>query len=235
MDLLLHLVRKNEVDIFDIPIASITHQYIEYIDWMREMNLEVAGDFLIMAATLIEIKARMLLPSTRVEGMEDEEEGNDPRQDLIRRLAEYQQYRDASRILEEQNQLERDVFLRGGIAQDASALDIEFKEVSVFALMEAFRRLLEKLDQQVAFTIETTEMSVRDKMGELMEKLRHQRELHFEALFSPSPSRMEIVTCFLALLELMRMRFIKVYQAVSLGIIRIILAVENGEGSPFIH
>jgi len=235
LDLLLYLVRKNEVDIFDIPIATITHQYLEYIGWMREMNLEVAGDFLIMAATLIEIKVRMLLPSTRDDGTEEEEEGGDLRQDLIRRLKEYQQYRDASRILEEQNQLERDVFLRGGIEQDASALDIEFKEASVFTLVEAFRRLLEKLDQQDALTIETSEMSIRDKMGELLEKLRHRGELRFEALFSSSPSRMEIVTCFLALLELMRLRLIKVYQAVSQGIIRIILAVKNDERTPFIH
>lgn len=235
LDLLLYLVRKNEVDIFDIPIATITHQYLEYIDWMREMSLEVAGDFLTMAAMLIEIKARMLLPATGEEE-NDEEEGLDPRQDLIRRLTEYQQYREVSLILEEKKRLGFDVFLRGGIPEDTPALSFEFKEVSIFELVDAFRHVLNKLEQPGAFTVETTEMSVRDKIGELMEKLRQKKELYFEDLFSAAPSRIEIVTCFLAMLELMKLKLIKVYQAVSLGIIQVKLAVdENDKGTKSIN
>jgi segregation and condensation protein A len=233
LDLLLHLVRKNEVDIFDIPIATITHQYLEYLSWITEMNLEVAGDFLLMAATLIQIKARMLLPSTPDEANGDEEEGADPRRELLLRLAEYQQFREAGQVLEKQHQLERDVFLRGGISQYLT--ETKFKTVSVFALVDAFRLLLEKLKKEDALTVDTTELSVRDKMRELMEKLRQHRELRFEALFSPSPTRLEIVTCFLALLELMRLQFIKVYQAVSHGAISIVLAVENGKADLFIQ
>jgi segregation and condensation protein A len=235
LDLLLHLVRKNEVDILDIPIAIITHQYLEYIRWMKELNLDVAGDFLLMAATLIQIKARMLIPSNQDQVTEDEEEGGDPRQALIRRLAEYQRFREATYVLEKHHQLERDVFLRGNIAQDVTAGDSEYKMVSVFALVDAFRQLLENLDKEDALTVDTTELSIRDKMGELMKKLHQHRELRFEALFSSSPTRLEIVTCFLALLELMRLRLIKVYQALSLGVIRIILAVENGKSSKSIQ
>jgi len=138
MDLLLHLIKKNEVDIYDIPIATITAQYMEYVEMMKTLNLEIAGEFLLMAATLIYIKSKMLLPFSEDEGSSEDEELGDPRQELVRRLLEYQRYKDAAAQLEQTRILQRDVFTKGQMPMDGLE-EGGLVNLSLFDLMEALQ------------------------------------------------------------------------------------------------
>ena len=237
LDLLLHLIRINEVEITDIPVARIAEQYIEYLELMRELNLDVAGEYLLMAATLAWIKSRMLLP---VEGAE-EEEGPDPRAELVARLLEYQRYKEAAGEMGERHLLGRDVF-------DATPPPLEpvpeserEVEVGLFELVEAFRRALKGAGPSGApHEIEAETITVRERMLVWMEALDTRESIEFEPfLLGPEgrpPSRAVLVTSFLAILELARLALVRLYQGVDeahcpRGPIHLRRAVEPGDQS----
>ncbi len=209
LDLLLHLIRKNEVDIFDIPVALITDQYLGYIDMMKALNINVAGDFLVMAATLIHIKSRMLLPEKNEDGEEE-----DPRDELTRPLLEYLQFKELAGDLAEREMLERDVFQRKP-DKDYSA-DFEPEEpqieVNLFQLMDAFKRILENVIPDAELTFRPENYSINDKMSLILDELKAKESLYFKTLFKEDRTLAEFVITFLAVLELVHMGLIKVYQ-----------------------
>jgi segregation and condensation protein A len=209
LDLLLHLIKKNEVSITDIPIAAITEQYLATLELMQSFNLDVAGEFLVMAATLIHIKSRMLLPSGDDEGEEDE--GVDPREELVRRLLEYQRFKDAAQQLERREILSRDVFARCASPSE----DLKppgFRQLSVFELLTALQRVLEKLPTDVVHEVTLERISVREKMALLLDRLRLRGRVVFESLFADIKTRMDVIVTFLAMLELVKVRAIRIFQ-----------------------
>jgi len=215
LDLLLHLIRKNEVDIHDIPIALITRQYLDYLDLMRDLNISLAGDFLVMAATLALIKSRTLLPSLAANAQE--EEGEDPRFDLVSQLMEHQRIRDAAQRLEQRSWLDRDVFSRSGGKQEVSqavadSLAPEAVVVGLFDLIEAFRRLLYHQHPQLGFALPGAQVSLEERMGQLLESLRRRQTITFEECFAGISQRGELVVTFLAILELTRLGLLRVFQ-----------------------
>ena len=226
LDLLLHLIKKNEVSISDIPIATITEQYLATLEVMQAFNLDVAGEFLVMAATLIHIKSRMLLPLTDAE--EDEEEGVDPREELVRRLLEYQRFKDAADQLERREVLTRDVFVRS-VAPAEEVPAPGFREVSVFELLTALKQVLDRLPKDVVHEVMLDKITVREKMTLLLDHLRAQGKTLFESLFAEVKTRMEVVVTFLAMLELVKVRAIRIFQEEATGPIQIEAAagIEN--------
>ena len=226
LDLLLHLIKKNEVSITDIPIATITEQYLATLEVMQTFNLDVAGEFLVMAATLIHIKSRMLLPMADDE--DDEEEGTDPREELVRRLLEYQRFKDAADQLERRELLTRDVFVRSVAPAEAIPAP-GFREVSVFELLTALKRVLDRLPMDAVHEVMLEKITVREKMTLLLDQLRTQRKILFESLFAEVTTRMEVVVTFLAMLELVKVRAIRIFQEEATGPIQIEVAagIEN--------
>ena len=218
LDLLLHLIKKNEVSISDIPIATITEQYLATLEVMQAFNLDVAGEFLVMAATLIHIKSRMLLPLTDAE--DDEEEGADPREELVRRLLEYQRFKDAADQLERREVLTRDVFVRS-VAPAEEVPAPGFREVSVFELLTALKQVLDRLPKDVVHEVMLDRITVREKMTLLLDHLHAQGKTLFESLFAEVKTRMEVVVTFLAMLELVKVRAIRIFQEEATGPIQI--------------
>ena len=213
LDLLLHLIRKNEVDICDIPIAVITGQYLDYIKLMKELNLEVAGDFLVMAATLLQIKSRMLLPLDEPE--EGEEEEGDPRAELIRRLMEYQQYKDAGMVIGARALLGREVFVRTAVDPLLTAAKSEAGpvEVSLFDLVDAFRVLLEQIPAEHFHDVAAAEtFSIADCINEILSLLQERDTVQFDDLVRDDFTRERVIVTFLALLELCRLKLIRIFQ-----------------------
>jgi len=228
LDLLLYLIRKNEIDIYNIPIALITEQYLEYLDIMRSLNLDLAGEYLVLAATLIHIKSRLLLPP--VENEEEGGEGQDPRAELVRQLLEYQAFKEAALALDARPLLDRDVFSRGArVVEPAAAAeeDEAVIEVGLFELVQAFRSILAGLDKSEDLVIDTERMSLTDRINEIMDRLSIERQLTFNELLGGRMDRKRIIYTFLAILELMKLRMIKAYQAGPFGAIRLSLAVEG--------
>ena len=226
LDLLLHLIKKNEVEIVDIPIATITEQYMSYIQMMNELRLDVAGEFLVMAATLTLIKSRMLLPSS--EDGEDEEEA-DPRAALVQQLLEYQRYREAALALAERPLLHRDVFVREPLpdADEGSAEQPLRLRVTVWELLEAFRAVLARAQPESVHEIVVDRVSLRDRARALLRALSVARCLEFDSLFDDDATRLEILVTFLALLELMKMGAIRATQEDRYGRIVIELATSD--------
>jgi segregation and condensation protein A len=211
LDLLLHLIRKNEVDIFDIPISLITDQYLGYLDIMKAFNINVAGDFLIMASTLIHIKSRMLLPEKPKDGENDED---DPRLELTRPLMEYIRLREAAEGLSERSVLERDVFKRqlpGDYFSQFQAEDMPL-DINIFQLMDAFKRVIEQKVPDIELTFQAEEWSVKERMSFIMNKLKGDSTVFFTELFSGNNSMAELVATFLALLELVHAGLIRLFQ-----------------------
>jgi len=206
LDLLLHLIRRNEVDIYDIPIAEITQQYLDMLDLMKALNLDIAGEFLVMAATLTHIKSKMLLPAPS-DG-EEEEEGEDPRKELVNRLLEYERFKEAARLMEGRDILEKDVFIRKPIEDDEEEL-----ELSLFELIEALQEVLRRSSHELIHEITLERISIEEKITEILDTLsRYGGKLDFKSLFEGEPTREAIIVTFLAVLELMKMRMIRVYQ-----------------------
>lgn len=226
LDLLLHLIRKNEVDIYNIPIATITRQYLDYIDLMKELNLDVAGDFLVMASTLIQIKSKMLLPVTPdEEGESDEEE--DPRAELVRRLLEYQKYKEAAMTLGGRELLEREVFARKFPAPELAAVQPEEgpPEVELFELIEAFRRVLSRVPAATIHEVGAESYTVADCITDVLALLEGKEAIAFEELFQDRLSREYLIATFLAVLELCRLKMVKLSQPHSQASIWIMPAV----------
>ena len=228
LDLLLHLIKKNEVSITDIPLALITEQYLATLELMQTLDLDLAGEFLVMAATLIHIKSRMLLPVGEEEA--EEEEGVDPRAELVRRLLEYQRYKEAAAELEQREVLTRDVFVRAS-APIEEAGPREFREVSVFELLGALKRVIDRLPKDFVHEVTLEKVSVREKMTLLLDTLRDQSRVVFESLFADVKSRLEIVVTFLAMLELVKVRAIRIYQDDMAGPIVIEAAADMEEAA----
>jgi segregation and condensation protein A len=213
MDLLLHLIRKNELDICDIPIAVITRQYLDYIKLMKDLNLEVAGDFLVMAATLLQIKSRLLLPLDEPE--EGEEEELDPRAELIRRLMEYQQYKEAGMVIGARALLGREVFARScPDAELVAARDLEGPlEVSLFDLVDAFRLLLTRIPVEHFHDVDAAEtFSIADCINEILSLLQERTTVQFDELVRDEFTRERVIVTFLALLELCKLKLIRIFQ-----------------------
>ena len=229
LDLLLHLIKKNEVSITDIPIATITEQYLATLELMQTLSLDLAGEFLVMAATLIHIKSRMLLPAG-TEEEEDEEGGLDPRDELVRRLLEYQRYKDAAAELEQRDVLTRDVFTRAAPPVEEAA-PRGFREVSVFELLGALKRVIDRLPKNTFHEVTLDKITVREKMTLLLDRLRRQPGLLFEELFEEAKTRMEVVVTFLAMLELVKVRAIRISQDDLTGPIRIEAAADMDEAA----
>jgi segregation and condensation protein A len=213
MDLLLHLIRKNELDVRDISIAVITRQYLDYIKLMKDLNLEVAGDFLVMAATLLQIKSRMLLPLDEPEESEDEEV--DPRAELIRRLMEYQQYKEAGMVIGARALLGREVFARTCSDPLLTAARSEEGplEVSLFELVDAFRVLLERIPAEHFHDVAAAEtFSIADCINEILSLLQERDTVQFDDLVRDEFTRERVIVTFLALLELCRLKLIRIFQ-----------------------
>ncbi|MFC1495744.1 segregation and condensation protein A, partial [Thermodesulfobacteriota bacterium] len=222
---LLHLIRKNEVDIFDIPITIITDQYLEYIDMMKAFNINVAGDFLVMASTLIHIKSRLLLPETDEAGDED-----DPREEITRPLLEYLQFKELAGELSERSILERDVFKRSPVNDysDFEQEDVPL-DVNLFQLMDAFKRILENNIPGAEITYEADRLSVKDRISFILDSLKEKTTLFFKELFNEDRTIAEFVVTFLAVLELVHIGLIKVCQPSMDNEIRLEARFEDDE------
>lgn len=237
LDLLIHLIKKNEVDVYDIPIVTISQQYLEYLDLMREINLDVAGEFLVMAATLIHIKSRLLVP--RVEaGMEEDEAEQDPREALVQRLLEHQRFKAAAEMLHECETVRSAQWTRPDQRVEAIA-GAPFErdlEVDLFSLLQAFQAVLTRArNRQTALRLPSEAVSVEVRMQEMLARLGDRGPCGFEELFDEASSRQDLITTFLATLELIRLRRIAVHQSGLCGPIRVSLAARStsaaGEGS----
>ena len=218
LDLLLHLIRKNEVDIYDIPIALIVEQYLAYLDLMRSLNLDVAGDFLVMAATLSHIKSQTLLPQEEL-ALQGEEAGIDPRAELVRKLLEYQRFKEAAEELASRPLLGREVFTRAAdpgmiqeAAQAAGIPAVAFMEVPIFELLAALKEVLDRSEGQGFHEVTLERISIMDRINEILGRLREVETISFEQLFTAVTDRGLIITTFLAVLELIRLKVIRVYQ-----------------------
>src|SRR5690606_23073473 len=208
LDLLLYLIRKQNFNILDIPLADVTRQYLAYVDQIRKQNLELASDYLLMAAMLIEIKSRMLLPPKK---SEDGDEGLDPRAELVRRLIEYEQMKIAAAKLNEMPLLGRD-FLRVQVHNDPT-VRMRHPDVSLVELREAWADILKRSKLHTHHTITREELSVREHMGMVLRTLQGQRFVEFEGLFDHSGGAPVLVVTFIAMLELAKERLIDITQA----------------------
>jgi segregation and condensation protein A len=212
LDLLLHLIQKDDLDIYDIPISQITQEYLSYIDILKDLNLTVAGEFLVMASTLIQIKAKTLLPSEAVS-----EEGPDPRSELVQRLLEYQKFKEAAQILDKKFDAQRDVYYRGAplFSKDDQTLSVDLSE-----LLDAFKEVLETADTDVR-EILVEEIPVEVRIREILDLLETKPFVMFRELFPPNATRKTLVVTFLALLELIRLHQVRVAQTDNFGEIHI--------------
>ncbi|MDP2912780.1 MAG: segregation/condensation protein A [Candidatus Omnitrophota bacterium] len=221
LDLLLYLIKKEEIDIYDIPIAKITEQYLEYLELMQLLDLNIAGEFLVMAATLIHIKSRLLLPPDQLEGEMEEEQ--DPRAELVRRLLEYKKFKEAAQELQQMESTQKHFFARVGPSvksEDASG-KFEFFEASLFDLITAFTKVLKDIPKDVFYKVIKDEFTVSEKIHDLLHLLVEKSAMFFTDLFKSAKTKSEIITIFLALLELIKIREVMIVQSAPFGEIEI--------------
>ncbi len=223
LDLLLHLIRRNEVSVHDIPIALITRQYLDALQLMQELNLDVAGEYLVMAATLIHIKSKMLLPRPETAAGTEGEESEDPRDALVRRLLEHQKYKAAAGLLHEREQLRSAQWLRPDerVAEIAGEEYEPELEVDLFSLLSAFQAVVERAKQRPRVLLPPEQMSVEARIEQLLVRLSESEACGFEDLFEDAADRGALVVTFLALLEMIRLKLVRVYQSSPFGPIRV--------------
>lgn len=217
MDLLVHLIKKNEVDIYDIPIALITDKYLECLELMKSINIDFAGDFIFMAATLTQIKSKMLLPAHQ-----DEEEEEDPRLEITKPLLEYLHMKSAAEHLGERNLLGEDTFVRKPDKNDYLInQEDEIIKVSLFELIDAFQKILDNIstDHKVELTVDR--ISVKDRISEIVDIIEEHGSVTFSELFSANVDKIEVIVTFLAVLEMVKLCLIRIVQHVQTGIIRL--------------
>jgi segregation and condensation protein A len=233
LDLLLYLIKREKIDIHDIPIAPITRQYMEYLDLMRELNLDVAGEFMVMAATLIHIKSKMLVPIAPTEAA-GEEEAVDPREELVQRLLEFQRYKEAAGMLHQQAQIRAAQWTRPDTVlprfDDAGE---EMLEAGLYDLIAAFKELLDRRKALLAHEVEGEGPPVEQRMDDLLALVREGESIEFLELFASLATKAEMIVTFLALLELIRLKRVRVYQRGMFGPIRVFRPVgPPAEGAP---
>jgi segregation and condensation protein A len=223
LDLLLYLIRKNQVSIYDIPITLITGQYLDTLELMRELNLDVAGEFLVMAATLIHIKSRMLLPRPESATSAELDEGEDPRDALVRRLLEHEKFKAAAGLLHEREQLRAAQFSRPDERVAALAGE-EYEpelEVDLFGLLSAFQAVIERARQRPKVLLPPEQIPLERRIEQLLERISEVEASGFEDLFADVHDRPGLIVTFLALLEMIRLKLVRVFQAGSFGPIRV--------------
>jgi segregation and condensation protein A len=211
LDLLLHLIRKHELDILDLPISFITDKYLEYLGLMENLNLDVASEYLVMAATLAHIKSKMLLPRPPEDQGDDELDELDPRAELIRRLLEYQKYKTVAADLGQRAIAGRDVFSRGTPPPTADG-PAPLAKVSVFKLLDALKKIAERVNASISLEVDAERMSIQERIGGLVDLLRERRRCRFDELFEDVSTSYDLVVTFLALLEMAKMRLASIYQ-----------------------
>ena len=217
MDLLVHLINKNEVDIYDIPIALITKQYLDYIQWLKSMNIELAGDFVVMAATLTQVKSKMLLPAT-----EDDEDQEDPRQEITRPLMEYLQLKSAADDLAERTLLGKDTFTKGHDGEDyLIGQGEDMIKIGLFELIDAFQKILKNISSDHLVDLTADSISVKDRISEIVDIFEKQNSVTFNELFSLKADKSDVIVTFLAILEMVKLNLVKMAQHVQTGIIRL--------------
>lgn len=208
LDLLLYLIRRQNIDILDIPIAEVSRQYVQYIELMRELQFELAGEYLLMAATLAEIKSRMLLPRAA----EDEEEEVDPRADLVRRLQEYERFKQAAQDIDDLERLERDVIVGEAEVTERKTVT-KLPDITLKELLMVFQEAIQRSEMFAHHHVQREPLSVRERMSQVLVSLEGDRYHEFVKLFDPTEGRMGVTVTFLAILELLRESLIDVVQA----------------------
>jgi segregation and condensation protein A len=226
LDLLLHLIQRDEIDVYDIPIAHITRQYLDTLELMQNLDLEVAGEFLVMAATLMRVKARMLLPP-----IASEEEEEDPRDSLVRQLLEYRRFKEAARDLERLEGDRRLLWERGAPAQLEDPEAGELVPVSLFRLLDALKKALERSKPEIVHTIQAETISLEEAIAVMKERLRERPRLLFEEVLEQFETRIEKITAFLGLLELLKQGVVNVVQEELFGAIWIAWRGEPAEAA----
>ena len=226
LDLLLYLIKKEEVDIYDIPISKITDQYLEYLELMQLLDLNIAGEFLVMAATLMHIKSKLLLPPDETEGEDKEEQ--DPRAELVRRLIEYKKFKEAAAELQHMESHQKHFFARVGIAvpEDTSPVKDEYFEASLFDLITAFTKVLKDIPKETFHNIVKDEFTVSEKIHDILHLFVDAQKMFFTDLFKKAKNKIELITIFLALLELIRLKELVVVQVSPFAEIEIIRNTE---------
>ena len=237
LDLLLYLIRREELNIYDIPIGRITEQYMQYLDLMRQLNLDVAGEFIVMAATLMVIKSRMMLPVDRRQTEEGaDEEWVDPRLDLVRQLIEYKKFKDAAGRLAEYEVLMQESFDYGGgrpkFEKSAADAADALASIDMFDLLTAFQEVLARLNEVPQEELKGMRWSVPDKMDYILERSRADGQLSFSTLFTARSPRGEVIVTFLALLELLRQHRVIVYQNDAFHEITVLPSKEMPDDKP---
>jgi segregation and condensation protein A len=232
LDLVLYLIRREKVDIHDIPIAPITREYMAYLDVMKELNLELAGEFLVMAATLIHIKSKMLVPIEPTEAQADEDMV-DPREELVQRLLEFQKYKDAAGLLHQKREIRAATFIRpDSVIPKFVDTGEEMLEAGLFDLISAFKELLERRKVLIQHEVESEGKTVEDRIEEILKMMKEGASLEFTDLFEDQRTKMDMIVTFLAVLELIRLKRVKVYQKGNFGTIRIFRPIGPEAGAP---
>lgn len=223
LDLLLHLIRKEEVDIYNIPIGRITNQYLAYLERMRALDINVAGEFIVMAATLMLIKSRMLLPvDERTDAADDDAEPIDPRLDLVRQLVEYKRYKDAANTFAQREVLRAATYPKGAapdhLPPEVDAAAKKLGDIGTAELMDAFKRVLERAKETVSFGhLKMMRWSVPDKINTILGRITAHPHIRFDTLFPEDAPKGEVIVTFVALLELLRLRHLTVTQTENFG------------------
>lgn len=227
LDLLLHLIREHEIDIYDIPIAKVTEQYLAYLSLMESLDLDVAGEWLVMAATLLEIKSRMLLPEDPRE--QNDEEPADPRLELVERLIEYEKFKGAAEIFREKESERSKMFARGAVEVEFDLRPkFDLSDITAVDLLAALQRILLDTDEEEPVTsIQRRKVSVRMRMREVYRKIETAGKILFEELFEGDRNRVDVVITFLALLELLKQCKVTVKQTGAFAPIHIVPALET--------
>jgi len=226
LDLLLHLIKRDEIDIYDIPIAHITQQYLAYIELMRALDLEIAGEFLVMAATLMRIKAKMLLPLPAVG--EEEDEG-DPREELVQRLIEYRQFKEAAQTLKLKEGERRLLFERGMVPGEDEAGPLPLAPATLFDLLDALNRVMSRVSEPPVYEVQGELYDVEDKMSLIARTVAEQGSVSFTELLLKCRARSEMIVTFIALLELIKLGQVTVIQSQNFA--DIVLLARQREGS----
>ena len=216
MDLLVYLIKKNELDIYDIPIALITDQYLQYLEWMKMMNIDFASEFVVMAATLTQIKSRMLLP------IHPEDDQEDPRLEITRPLMEYMQMKSAADQLTERQLLGQNIFVRSSQHEDILTVSQDdYVKIGLFELIDAFQKILESIPSDDRMEFSADKISVKDRISQIADILESKGSTTFEELFSEHPNKIDVIITFLAILEMVKLALIRIVQHVQSGAIRL--------------